>query len=218
MHTKLMKFGAVALLTAVTAGPAFAQTATGPGKSTAPTVTSTGNTTDVVTPAGKASDNKAADNHNGAMSTSASGNTSAPNESYDPNADARASKLVGSTIYNDQNQSVGTLDDILIARDNKQPVRAVISVGGFLGIGNKLVEIDYSRLQFQDNNKVVLPNASKDELNKMQNFTYNNNTNNNNSSNSMNNNANGVTNPAPGVPAPAVPPAGTAAPHGPGKS
>ena len=186
MQSKLLKFGAVAFVAALAAGPGFAQTASGPGKSTSPTVGSTGNTTQVATPAGTVSHNQ-----------------TGSREAYDPSQDARASKVIGSTVYNDQNQSVGTLDDILIARDNKQPVRAVISVGGFLGIGNKLVEVDYSRLQFQQNNKVVLPNASKDELNKMQSFTYYN----------ANANTNLSNNPGPGAPGLGVPPVGNATPQ-----
>jgi sporulation protein YlmC with PRC-barrel domain len=87
--------------------------------------------------------------------------------------EVRASKLVGSTVYNDQNQSVGTVDDILLAHDSKQPDRAIISVGGFLGIGSKLVEVNYDRLKLEANNKVVMPNATKDELKGMKDFSYN---------------------------------------------
>jgi PRC-barrel domain len=161
MQAKIMTFGAVTLLATLSASPLFAQALTGPGKTTAPTVTSTG--TDATTGAAAPA------------SPSASGNTggsASAQESYDPSSDARASKVVGSRIYNEQNESLGSLDDILIARDNKPPVRAVISVGGFLGIGNKLVEVDYNRLKFEENNRVVMPNATKDELNKMPSFTY----------------------------------------------
>jgi sporulation protein YlmC with PRC-barrel domain len=87
--------------------------------------------------------------------------------------EVRASKLIGSTVYNEQNQSVGSLDDILMTHDQKQPVQAVISVGGFLGIGSKLVEVPYDRLKLEDGNKVVMPNASRDELKSMQSFSYN---------------------------------------------
>ena len=161
MQAKIMTFGAVTLLATVASGPSLAQALTGPGKTTAPTVTSTG--TDTTT--GAAAPASPSAGHD------ANGNASAQ-ESYDPNADARASKVIGSSIYNDQNETVGSLDDILISRGNKQPVRAVISVGGFLGIGNKLVEVDYDRLKFEENNKVVMPHATKDELNKMPAFTY----------------------------------------------
>lgn len=87
--------------------------------------------------------------------------------------EVRTSKLVGATVYNAQNESVGTVDDVLISHDTKQPVQAVISVGGFLGIGSKLVAVDYDRLQLGPDNKVVMPNATKDQLKSMQSFSYN---------------------------------------------
>jgi hypothetical protein len=70
----------------------------------------------------------------------------------------------------------------------------VASVGGFLGIGNKLVEVDYNRLRFDENNKVVLPNATKDDLNKMPGFTYR------TASNTTGVNTNAILNTAPVVP------------------
>lgn len=198
MQAKIMKFGAAAM----TSSPVLAQALTGPGKTTAPTVTSTG--TDATT--GAAAPASPSAGHD------TSGNAPAQDK-YDPNADARASKVIGSRIYNEQNETVGSLDDILIARDNKQPVRAVISVGGFLGIGNKLVEVDYNRLKFEENNKVVLPNATKDDLNKMPAFTY---------GTAVGNTGTGAgsnpaVNPLPavpeGVPAPAMTPSPGAAPR-----
>ena len=88
-------------------------------------------------------------------------------------AEVRTSKLVGSNVYNAQNETVGTVDDILLSHDTKQPVQAVISVGGFLGIGSKLVTVDYDRLKLGADNKVVMPHATKDELKGMQTFSYN---------------------------------------------
>jgi hypothetical protein len=50
----------------------------------------------------------------------------------------RASKLDGVEIYNDQNEKIGDISDVLIGRNGK--VRAVvIGVGGFLGIGERNV-------------------------------------------------------------------------------
>ena len=42
-----------------------------------------------------------------------------------------------------------------------------------VGIGSKLVEVPYARLQFEAGNKVVMPNATRDELNNMASFSYN---------------------------------------------
>ena len=86
----------------------------------------------------------------------------------------RVSKLIGSPVYNDQNEKVGSLDDLLM-KDGNTVVMAVISVGGFLGIGNKLVAIPYDHLHLQsDKNgtKLALPGATKDALNAMPTFTY----------------------------------------------
>jgi hypothetical protein len=52
----------------------------------------------------------------------------------------RISKLIGTAVYNDQNEKIGSLDD-LIMKDGNTIVMAVVSVGGFLGMGNKLVAV-----------------------------------------------------------------------------
>jgi sporulation protein YlmC with PRC-barrel domain len=86
----------------------------------------------------------------------------------------RISKLIGSAVYNDQNEKIGSVDD-LITKDGSQIIIAVVSVGGFLGMGNKLVAIPYDQLHLElnkDQTKVTIPNASKDALNAMPSFTY----------------------------------------------
>ena len=83
----------------------------------------------------------------------------------------RASKIIGAAVFNDQNQQVGTVDDVILDRDNKA-VLAVISVGGFLGVGGKLVAVSYTQLHLDDKGKVLLPDGSKDALNKMPGFIY----------------------------------------------
>ena len=46
----------------------------------------------------------------------------------------RASQVLGSTVVNDANETIGKIDDLLVTRDGKEPY-AVLSVGGFLGMG-----------------------------------------------------------------------------------
>jgi sporulation protein YlmC with PRC-barrel domain len=89
---------------------------------------------------------------------------------------ARASKIIGSSVYNDRDEKVGTIDDLLIGKDNK-PMTAVLSVGGFLGVGNKLVAVPYDHLRFGNtnagsDNKVVLTGATKDSLKSMAEYHY----------------------------------------------
>lgn len=89
----------------------------------------------------------------------------------------RASKLIGSAVFNDQNQKIGSIDDLIVAPDAKVAI-AVISVGGFLGMGSKLVAVPYEQLRFEaakDNGeRIQLPGGSKESLNAMPNFTYGN--------------------------------------------
>lgn len=82
----------------------------------------------------------------------------------------RASKVIGSAVYNDQNQKVGSVDDLIVTPSDKVVV-AVISVGGFLGIGSKLVVVPFDQLHF-GNDKVTLAGATKDSLQAMPGFTY----------------------------------------------
>ena len=71
----------------------------------------------------------------------------------------RASKVVGSSVVNDANETIGKIDDLLVTRDGKEPY-VVLSVGGFLGMGTRMVVIRYDSLKFADN-KIVLPGGTK---------------------------------------------------------
>jgi len=85
----------------------------------------------------------------------------------------RASKVIGSTVVNDQNETVGKIDDVIISGAGaKEPV-AVLSVGGFLGMGSKLVAVPYHALKPNpDKNDFVLPGATKDNLKILPEFAY----------------------------------------------
>ncbi|CAA9285175.1 MAG: hypothetical protein AVDCRST_MAG27-4407 [uncultured Craurococcus sp.] len=85
----------------------------------------------------------------------------------------RASKVIGSAVYNENNESIGEIDDILIPPGGSAPV-AVISVGGFLGIGAKLVAVPYDRLNMaaNSNGRWTLAGATKDSLGSLPTFTY----------------------------------------------
>jgi len=85
----------------------------------------------------------------------------------------RTSQIVGSTVMNDAKESIGKIDDLIIAQD-KHIVFAVVSVGGFLGAGSKLVAIQYDQLRpHPDNQGFVLTGATKDSLKALPEFSYN---------------------------------------------
>ena len=82
----------------------------------------------------------------------------------------RTSKVVGSTVVNEANETVGTIDDLIVTPSEKVPF-AVLSVGGFLGMGTKYVVVPYSSLQVRDK-KMMLPGATKDSLKALPEFKY----------------------------------------------
>lgn len=82
----------------------------------------------------------------------------------------RASKVIGSSVLNDANETIGKIDDLLVTRDGKEPY-AVLSIGGFLGIGTHMVVVRYDSLKFADK-KILLPGGSKDGLKMLPAFEY----------------------------------------------
>jgi sporulation protein YlmC with PRC-barrel domain len=85
----------------------------------------------------------------------------------------RMSKLIGSSVINDKNEKIGTVDDVIADKDKKQLSFAVLQVGGFLGVGGHLVAVPYDSLVMDDTGrKITLPGASKDELKKLSQFNY----------------------------------------------
>jgi hypothetical protein len=84
----------------------------------------------------------------------------------------RTSKVVGSTVVNETNETVGTIDDLIVTPGDKVPF-AVLSVGGFLGMGTKYVVVPYNSLEVRDS-KMVLAGATKDSLKSLPEFKYSN--------------------------------------------
>ena len=61
----------------------------------------------------------------------------------------RSSKLVGLNVYNDSNESLGSINDVLA--DKSGNIKAVvIGVGGFLGVGEHLVAVAFDKVKFVD--------------------------------------------------------------------
>jgi hypothetical protein len=63
--------------------------------------------------------------------------------------DWRASKMTGLKVYNDANENIGSINDLLMEKGGTVKI-AVIGVGGFLGMGEHLVAVPYEKLKFVD--------------------------------------------------------------------
>lgn len=59
----------------------------------------------------------------------------------------RGSKLVGLSVYNEANESLGSINDLLM--DKSGNIKGVvIGVGGFLGVGEHLVALPFDKVKF----------------------------------------------------------------------
>jgi hypothetical protein len=84
----------------------------------------------------------------------------------------RATKIVGSSVVNDRNETIGKIDDLIISRDDRA-LYAILPVGGFLGLGNRLVAVPYDRLApSPGNQKFVVAGATKEPLKTMPEYKY----------------------------------------------
>jgi len=61
----------------------------------------------------------------------------------------RASKLIGLNVYNDQNEKLGDISEILLDKSGKVD-GVVIGVGGFLGMGKHDILVKLDKLKFVD--------------------------------------------------------------------
>ncbi len=148
--------GTTIATTALIAWPVLAQTTAGPGAGTPPSPGMT--TTRPASP--------------GTGSAGPATTSSAP-KYFTADHQVRASKVVGASVYNDQNQSIGSVDDVLMTDSDHKAGTAVISVGGFLGMGSKLVSVPFDQLKIE-NDRIVMPGATKASLEGMPEYRYNN--------------------------------------------
>jgi len=82
----------------------------------------------------------------------------------------RMSQIIGSRIYNDRDQNVGEVDDILLTPNCPM---AIVQVGGFLGIGGRLVQMPLSEVRWNaERERLMLPGATKEMLETRPAFEY----------------------------------------------
>jgi sporulation protein YlmC with PRC-barrel domain len=79
-------------------------------------------------------------------------------------------KILGHDIYNDKNEKVGSIDDLIVGPD-KASSFLIVGAGGFLGIDRHDVAIPVKQIQEKDG-KFVLPGATKEVVKAMPEFRY----------------------------------------------
>lgn len=84
----------------------------------------------------------------------------------------RTSKVVGSNVVNEANETVGKIDDLIVTATDKVPY-AILSVGSYLGLDRKYVVVPASSLEVNDN-QMMLRGATKVSLKNLPAYSYTN--------------------------------------------
>lgn len=75
-----------------------------------------------------------------------------------------ASTLVGDKVYNPQGEHLGEIKELMIDPQTGHVGYAVLSFGGFLGMGDKLFAIPFQSLELRPEQKDFVLNVPKDKL------------------------------------------------------
>jgi sporulation protein YlmC with PRC-barrel domain len=77
----------------------------------------------------------------------------------------RATEFIGEDVMNGKGEKVGSVDDLIVSTGD-QVLYAVLSVGGFLGIGDKLVAVPFKELKVgvKDVDGVIFYDTTKEKL------------------------------------------------------
>jgi sporulation protein YlmC with PRC-barrel domain len=84
-----------------------------------------------------------------------------------------ASSLIGTSVYTKNDTSIGEINDLILDQEDKASDKVIVGVGGFLGIGEKDVVLDRSRLNFVATPRgvKVVVDTNETELKSLQAYT-----------------------------------------------
>lgn len=75
-----------------------------------------------------------------------------------------SSTITGQNVHNLNDESIGEIKDLMIDLNNAEIAYAVISFGGFMGIGNKLFAMPLKAFQFSDSDDKIRLDINKEKL------------------------------------------------------
>jgi len=117
-------------------------------------------------------------NNNGSSTTGSTANGNAMGSGTFvsvPNSDDLSSKVVGLDIYNNANQDIGQIKDIALNQNGRSQAY-VVSVGGFLGLGEHYIAVNPSAVKVSynasDKKWHATMNATADQLKAAPEFKY----------------------------------------------
>jgi sporulation protein YlmC with PRC-barrel domain len=75
-----------------------------------------------------------------------------------------ASTLIGDSVNNRAGENVGSLKDIMLDLEAGRIAYAVVSCGGFLGIGEKLFAVPWNALELDSTNHAIIFDIDRERL------------------------------------------------------
>jgi sporulation protein YlmC with PRC-barrel domain len=75
-----------------------------------------------------------------------------------------AEKVEGTSVYNPRGEKLGTIDDIMLDKVTGKAIYAIMSFGGFLGIGEKYHPLPWSTLKYDSRQNGYVVNLDKRAL------------------------------------------------------
>ncbi|MBB4184256.1 PRC-barrel domain-containing protein [Sinorhizobium terangae] len=75
-----------------------------------------------------------------------------------------ASKVEGTNVYNTQGESLGSIYDVMIGKRSGQVAYAVMSFGGFLGMGNSYHPVPWQMLEYDERQGGYVVDLDRDRL------------------------------------------------------
>ncbi|HWM88957.1 MAG TPA: PRC-barrel domain-containing protein [Kofleriaceae bacterium] len=85
-----------------------------------------------------------------------------------------ATSLSGDKVVNTRNENLGKIEDIMLDVANGRIAYAVLSFGGFLGMGDKLFAIPWTAMKLDEEQKVFVLDVDKEMLDSAPGFDKNN--------------------------------------------
>jgi sporulation protein YlmC with PRC-barrel domain len=82
-----------------------------------------------------------------------------------------AEKIIGRDLLDASNEKIGSIDSVMLGRDGKVQA-VVVNAGGFLGLGERQVAIDWADIRVSDEGKRITTALTRDQLKALPEYRY----------------------------------------------
>ena len=82
----------------------------------------------------------------------------------------RLSKVIGVDVYNEDDEFLGAIDDVMVFDDRAAFV--IVSIGSFPSLGLHLIALPYAALEIEEDGNAMLEKATRQDLFRLPEFRY----------------------------------------------